>query len=107
MDEKMNKAKNYYLSKLFKNNYIKIRQYQVYCILVKEFYASYCEYKEENTYAMLNDEMSGIHLAHALENQTDSSMIQDLNKMETIMTEKSKQNCRPISFIDDTVLSIK
>lgn len=56
---------------------------------------------------MIEDDMSHLNLSHPLINNADCSLMHDMNKIEIVLTEESKEPSKPISFLDDTITSTK
>jgi hypothetical protein len=73
---------------------------------VKEWYTWYLEYKEENL-TMIEEDISHLNFSHPLINNADCSLMQDMNKIDIVLTEESKEPLKPISFLDDTIISTK
>lgn len=100
------KAEEYYKSKLVHKGLKKLKQYYVYKCLVREWYQCYWEYKEDSL-GPIEDEVYKFNSTQPLLNNADCSMIQEVHKMEILLSEESKLNWKPISFLDDTMISSK
>jgi len=79
----------------------------VYKQLVKIWHEFYCEYKEDPLYAIEEGEDYKSDKTRRLDPHTEYSIIQEVQKIEPIFTDDSRifQNNKPISFLDDTLLS--
>lgn len=108
MENKISIAEIHHNKILLKNWYRRIRQFQVYKQLVKIWYESYCEFREDPSFRIEEDEHLKFDKTRRLDHQTEYSLIQEVQKIETIFTDDSRiiQN-KPVSFLDDTLLSNK
>ena len=107
-------ANQHRLNSLQIKGFSKLKEYRVYKILVQEWYQYYNQNKGKlnnkiqiDEIIALKDEEYKLNIIQPNSLNKDNSLYQEIQKMEILFTDESKFLTKPISFLDDTIHSIK
>ncbi|CAI2362866.1 unnamed protein product [Moneuplotes crassus] len=105
-EEKTAHAEEYYRRTLLKRWFDKIKHFSIYKTLVRAWFFSYREYKEDPESGCEDEDLLKMNSTLKTDHNIDCSIIQEVQKINCIFTDDGRNIAnKPLSFLDDTILS--